>query len=84
MYELLTLYPAIHGLQPEYGWSLVTGDAADQLPYVGIHRNLPRHLFALGSGGDGITGAFLAARVLLRHYQGTAEKTDPLWTFTRG
>ncbi len=83
MYELLTWYPAIHGLQPEYGWSVRTGDTADGLPYIGPHRNLPRHLFALGAGGDSVTGAFLAARLLLRRYQDAAEKQDSLWAFTR-
>ncbi len=84
MYELLTLYPAIHGLQPEYGWSATTGETTDGLPYIGPHRNLPRHLFALGGGGDSVTGAFLAARLLLRRYQGAPEKPDALWAFTRG
>ncbi len=84
MYELLTLYPAIRGLQPAYGWSLTTADAADGLPCIGAHRNFPRHLFALGAAGDGVTGAFLAARVLLRRYQDAADKSDAYWGFSRG
>ena len=52
MYELLMMYPAISGLQPEYGWEMAYGETADGLMYIGPHRNYPRHLFALGSSGD--------------------------------
>jgi hypothetical protein len=51
--------------------------------YIGPHRNYPHHLFALGGGGDSVTGAFLAARILLRAVQGAAEKEDAVWAFTR-
>lgn len=83
MYELLTMYPEISGLVPEYGWEMPYGETADGLPYVGAHRNFPRHLFALGNGGDSVTGAFLAARVLVRHLQGSREKADEVFGWTR-
>jgi glycine/D-amino acid oxidase-like deaminating enzyme len=83
MYELLTMFPTISGLMPEYGWELISGETADGLMYIGPHRNYPRHLFALGSGGDSITGAFLAARILVRALQDASEKDDAVWSFTR-
>jgi glycine/D-amino acid oxidase-like deaminating enzyme len=83
MYELLTMYPAISGLMPEYGWDLPYGETADGLMYIGPHRNFPRHLFALGSGGDSVTGAFLAARILVRALQGSPDKSDDLFSWTR-
>ena len=83
MYELLTMFPIISGLMPEYGWELLAGETADELMYIGPHRNYPRHLFALGSGGDSVTGAFLAARLLVRAVQGVPEKQDAVWGFTR-
>ena len=83
MYELLTMYPVISGLMPEYGWEVVTGETADGLMYVGQHRNYPHHLFALGGGGDSVTGAFLAARILARAAQDASEKEDAVWGFTR-
>jgi glycine/D-amino acid oxidase-like deaminating enzyme len=83
MYELLTMFPAISGLMPEYGWELITGETADGLMYIGPHRNYPHHLFALGGGGDSVTGAFLAARILARTVQRTSEKDDAVWGFTR-
>ena len=83
MYELLTMFPVISGLMPEYGWELITGETADGLMYIGPHRNYPHHLFALGGGGDSLTGAFLAARMLARAAQGAAEKEDAVWGFTR-
>ncbi len=83
MYELLTMYPVISGLMPEYGWEQAYGDTADGLPYIGPHRNFPRHLFALGAGGDSVTGAFLAARIILRYLQDAPEKSDALFGWTR-
>jgi glycine/D-amino acid oxidase-like deaminating enzyme len=83
MYELLKMYPAISGLQPEYGWHLPYGETADGLMYIGPHRNYPHHLFALGGGGDSISGAFVAARVLARAARGQSEKADEVFGWTR-
>jgi glycine/D-amino acid oxidase-like deaminating enzyme len=83
MYELLMMYPVISGLRPEYGWELGYGETADGLMYIGPHRNYPRHLFALGSGGDSVTGAFLAARMLVRAANGAADKGDEVFGWTR-
>jgi glycine/D-amino acid oxidase-like deaminating enzyme len=83
MYELLTMYPAISGLQPHRGWPLPYGETADGLMYIGPHRNYPHHLFALGSGGDSISGAFVAARILARAVRGQADKADDVFGWTR-
>ena len=83
MYELLMLYPAISGLQPQYGWHLPYGETADGLMYIGPHRNYPHHLFALGGGGDTISGAFVAARILTRAVRGQTEKADDVFGWTR-
>ena len=83
MYELLTMYPSISGLMPEFGWERGYGQTADGLPYIGPHRNFPRHLFALGGASDSVTGAFLAARILARHLQGTPDKGDDVFGWTR-
>ena len=83
MYELTTLYPAISGLQPEWGWDFVHHTSPDSLPVVGPHRNFPRHLFALGHGRHGTAVAWLAARVLLRAYLGEPAKGDEAFGFAR-
>ena len=83
MYELLTMYPAISGLRPEYGWDLSYGETADGLMYVGPHRNYPHHVFALGGATDSVTGAFLAARMALRAVQAASDKDDDAFGFTR-
>ena len=83
MYELSLLYPAISGIQPAYAWDAPISTTADGAPYIGPHRNLPGHLFALGFGrhGDGL--AWLAARALVRYYQGAPTKDDGVFGFTR-
>jgi glycine/D-amino acid oxidase-like deaminating enzyme len=83
MYELLMMYPAISGLQPQYGWHLPYGETADGLMYIGPHRNYPHHLFALGGGGDSISGAFVAARILARAARGQMDKADDVFGWTR-
>ena len=83
MYELSTIYPAISGAQPEWAWDLMHDTTVDGLPYVGLHRNFPRHLFALGHGRHGAAVAWLAARLLLRQYQEAPDKGDELFGFSR-
>jgi glycine/D-amino acid oxidase-like deaminating enzyme len=82
MYQLLTMYPAISGLQPEFGWEAPYGVPADGLMYIGAHRNYPFHHFALGGSG-GLAGAFVASRILLREFQGKAEKADEIFGWNR-
>jgi glycine/D-amino acid oxidase-like deaminating enzyme len=83
MYELSKLYPAIAGTQPEYGWMVPVSVTADGFVCIGPHRNYPHHLFAFGSGHNGVASAHLAARVLLRQYFGAPDKGDELFGFTR-
>ena len=83
MYDLLTMYPVISGLKPEYGWEASYGETPDGLMYIGPHRNYPRHLFALGATPHSSTGAFVSARILLRALQGRAEKGDEVFGWPR-
>ncbi len=83
MYELSTIYPAISGAMPEWAWDVTHDMTVDGLPYVGFHRNFPRHLFALGHGRHGAAVAWLAARLLLRQFQGSPDRADELFGFSR-
>lgn len=83
MYELSTVYPDISGLMPAYGWEAIYGRTADGLPYIGPHRNYPRHLFAFGDASHSVTGAYLASRVLLRHFLDQSEPADAVFGFHR-
>jgi glycine/D-amino acid oxidase-like deaminating enzyme len=83
MYELSVLYPAISGARPEWAWDFAHDATVDGLPYIGLHRNFPRHLFALGHGRHGAATAWLAARVLLRIVREEPAKGDEMFGFTR-
>ena len=83
MYELSTIYPDISGLMPGYGWGATYGRTADGLPYIGPHRNYPRHLFAFGDASHSVTGAYLASRVLLRYFLDQTESADHVFGFHR-
>jgi gamma-glutamylputrescine oxidase len=83
MYELSRMYPAMSGVLPSYGWQVPMAVTADGVMYAGPHRNFPRHLFAWATRHDPAQ-AFLASRILLRHYLGDAHRDDMYFAFTRG
>jgi len=83
MYELSRLYPDVSGVMPAYGWDMPTATTADGAMYVGPHRNYPRHLFAWATRHDPAQ-AFLASRILLRHYLQQPDRDDVCFAFTRG
>ena len=83
MYELSLAFPAVSGTPAEWGWWVPFDDTVDGLPYIGAHRNFPRHLFALGLGRHGVSASWLAARIILRHIGGNPAKGDELFGFSR-
>jgi glycine/D-amino acid oxidase-like deaminating enzyme len=83
MYELSTIYPDISGIMPAYGWDAPYALSGEGLPYFGAHRNFPHQLLAFGDSSPGVTGAYLASRILLRHYLDEAESSDEAFSFTR-
>lgn len=83
MYELSKVYPSVSGVQPEWAWDFTHYETVDRLPFMGLHRNFPRHLFAIGAGRHGVGIAWLAARILLRRHQAEPARGDELFGFTR-
>jgi glycine/D-amino acid oxidase-like deaminating enzyme len=83
MADLADLFPSLSEMRAEYAWEGLFATTPDGLPYVGAHRRYPRHLFALGYGGNGMTLGFLAAQVLVRIASGTATADDELFGFGR-
>ena len=83
MYEMSTLYPAISGVVPQFSWHAGYCASSDGLPYIGSHRNYPRHLFALGLGRDNLAASSLASRVLVRLHADQPRNEDELFGFGR-
>jgi glycine/D-amino acid oxidase-like deaminating enzyme len=83
MYELSLLYPDISGLAAEWSWDATHYETVDRLPFAGVHRNYPRHLFAVRGARHGAGFAWLASRILLRAFQGQAARGDELFGFAR-
>jgi glycine/D-amino acid oxidase-like deaminating enzyme len=83
MYELSTLYPDISGVLPAYGWAADYARTTEGLPCLGPHRNFPHHLFAFGDASHGVTGAYLASRVLLRQHFEEMDPGDEVFAFRR-
>ena len=75
--------PALATVRTERAWEGLFAMTPDSLPYIGPHRRYPRHWFALGYGGNGMTFAFLAARLLLERWQGVKSEDHELFEFAR-
>jgi glycine/D-amino acid oxidase-like deaminating enzyme len=80
---LAGVYPDLALAHPEYAWTGVFAETADGLPYIGTHRRYPKHLFALGYGGNGMTASFLAATYLLKRYLKSPSPDEALFAFDR-
>ena len=78
-----TLLPALKDIEMEFAWEGLFAATPDGLPYIGRHRRYPRHLFALGYGGNGMTFGFLAARLLLDAFRGVENSDLQLFAFNR-
>jgi glycine/D-amino acid oxidase-like deaminating enzyme len=76
-------YPPLEEIAIDYEWEGLFATTPDGLPYIGPHRHYPRHLFALGYGGNGMTLGFLAARLLLEWYQAKRTTDHDLFAFGR-
>ncbi len=75
--------PALTEMKVEFAWEGLFATTPDSLPYIGPHRRYPRHWFALGYGGNGMTFGFLAARLLLERWQGATSPDHALFEFGR-
>lgn len=76
-------YPALADVETTAAWEGLFAMTPDSLPYVGPHRRYPRHWFALGYGGNGMTFGYLAARLLLERWHGQVSSDHALFEFGR-
>ena len=82
LHEYFTaLYPTLNDIGIDRAWEGLFAMTPDGLPYLGPHRRYPRHAFALGYGGNGMTFAALAARVLLEQWRGMTSADHELFAF---
>jgi glycine/D-amino acid oxidase-like deaminating enzyme len=71
------------GVGIDRAWEGLFATTPDALPYIGPHRRYPGQTFALGYGGNGMTFAALAARILLEQWQAVASTDHQLFAFNR-
>jgi glycine/D-amino acid oxidase-like deaminating enzyme len=81
--DFVRLYPELAGIDIDYRWEGLFATTPDNLPYIGPHRRYPRHLFALGYGGNGMTFGFLASKLLLDWHRGDRQADHALFAFSR-
>ena len=78
-----SLLPALADVGIDTAWDGLFAMTPDGLPYIGPHARYPRHLFALGYGGNGMTFGFLAAQLLLERWRGVDSADHELFAFNR-
>lgn len=76
-------YPILGEVGIARAWEGLFAMTPDGLPYLGPHRRYPGHAFALGYGGNGMTFAALAARILLEQWRGQRSPDHELFAFGR-
>jgi glycine/D-amino acid oxidase-like deaminating enzyme len=81
--HLVSLFPALEGTKADYAWEGLFATTPDGLPYIGPHRRYPRHLFALGYGGNGMTFGYMAGEILQRFVRGKETDEDGFFGFGR-
>lgn len=77
------VWPGLSAIDTHFAWEGLFAVTPDSLPYIGAHRRYPRHWFALGYGGNGLTFASLAARLLLEEWLEGASADRELFAFSR-
>jgi glycine/D-amino acid oxidase-like deaminating enzyme len=77
------LYPPLRDVRIDYAWEGLFAQTPDSLPYIGPHRRYPRHLFALGYGGNGMTLGFLASQMICERLSGVVTADQDLFAFGR-
>jgi len=78
-----SMLPALATVVTAFEWEGLFAMTPDSLPYIGPHRRYPRHWFALGYGGNGMTFGCLAARLLLERWQIGETGDQALFAFDR-
>ena len=77
------VFPLLREVRIAGAWEGLFAMTPDGLPYIGPHRRYPKHLFALGYGGNGMSFASLAARILLEQWNGIESADHRLFAFNR-
>ena len=77
------LFPVLREVGIDRCWEGLFAMTPDSLPYIGAHRRYPKHAFALGYGGNGMTFAALAARILVEQWRGIKSADHELFAFDR-
>lgn len=67
----------------DFVWAGVYGETDDGLPYIGAHKDFPRHYFALGYGGNGTTYSLLAAEIIRAALTGQPHRYATTFAFDR-
>jgi len=76
------LFPTVE-YKPDYFWSGVFGESKDGLSYIGKPSDFQHAYFAIGYGGNGITFAAIASRLIVDLCLGRANPDAEVFRFGR-
>ena len=82
VHKFQKLFPGVQ-IEAAFAWSGIFGSTKDGLAYIGDHPAFPRACFALGFGGNGITYAEIASRILTDMFLGRRNRDQDIFRFDR-
>ena len=80
--KLKALFPRLD-TRAEFAWCGSFGSSTTGMPTIGAIPGLPNCYVAMGYGGNGMTFAALAARILVEQWRGVASTDHALFAFNR-
>lgn len=80
--RFVEMFPQI-AFEPAYAWAGTFGETKDGLAYIGSVPELPRCIFTLGFGGNGITYSMIAAEIISETIRGRIHPDAHLFRFDR-
>lgn len=80
--DVRKLFPKI-SFQTEFSWCGTFASTSDGLPFIGEYKKLPHSFVSLGFGGNGITFAQIAAKVISDLIAGIENPDTEIFQFNR-
>jgi len=76
-------FPTLAPIQVDFNWAGTFAETADGLPYIGMVKERPRTIFALGFGGNGIVFSQIAGAIIRDTALGIKNPDAHIFSFDR-
>ena len=77
------MFPALAPILVDFHWAGTFAETADGLPYIGVVKERPRTIYALGFGGNGIVFSQIAGEIIRDMALGKKNTDAAIFSFNR-